>query len=102
MLILEDLKLENIAYQKDKIKNNNIINRISFFNQPIVSDKKRYEEIRKLTTGQGEDYTTSCLSNYYFNKSNYRLLSVDLSRQKKLDSDSKTIKQIEFVGQIEI
>ena len=36
------------------------------------SDKKRYEEIRKLTTGQGEDYTTGCLLDYGYIKDHYR------------------------------
>ena len=30
----------------------------NFYDQPIDSDVKQYEEIRKLTTGQSEDYTT--------------------------------------------
>ena len=33
-------------------------------------------------------------------KSFYRLIVVDLSRQKELDADLKAIQQIEFVGQI--
>ena len=37
-----------------------IINGKNFFDQAIDSDIKRYEEIRKLTTGQGEDYTIGC------------------------------------------
>ena len=80
MLILEDLNWKYYL-AKDKIKNKNVINGKCFSNQLIVSDKKRYEEIIKLTTGQGEDYTTGCLSNYYISI-HYRLLSVDLSRQK--------------------
>ena len=32
----------------------------NFYDLPIDADIKRYEEIRKLTTGQGEDYTTEC------------------------------------------
>ena len=43
---------------------NVIINGKSFYDQPTDSDIKRYEEIRKLTTGQGEDYTTGCLLDY--------------------------------------
>ena len=43
---------------------------------------RRYEEIRKLTTRQGEDYTTGCLLDYDFIKNHYRLIAVDLSRQK--------------------
>ena len=36
----------------------------------------------KLTTEQGEDYTTGCLLDYYYLKNHYRLTAVDLSRQK--------------------
>ena len=43
---------------------------------------KRYEKIRKLTAGQGEDYTTGCLLDYVYIKNHYRLIAVDLSRQK--------------------
>ena len=44
---------------KGIIKNYNvIINGKNFHNQLIDPDLKRYEEIRNLTTGQGEDYTT--------------------------------------------
>ena len=35
-----------------------------------ISGMNRYEEIRKLTTGQGEEYaTTGCLSDYDCQKS---------------------------------
>ena len=41
---------------KDIIKNYNvIINEKKIYDQSIDSDVKQYEEIRKLTTGQGED-----------------------------------------------
>ena len=44
---------------KEIIKNYNIISDgINFYDQPVDSDIKRYEEIRKLTKGQGEDSTT--------------------------------------------
>ena len=33
----------------------------NFYDQAIDYDIKRYEEIRKITTGQGEDYTSGCL-----------------------------------------
>ena len=47
----------------------------------IKSDIKRYKKTRKLT-GQGEDYTTGCLLDYEYIKKYYRLIAVDLSRQK--------------------
>ena len=65
------------------IKNYNvIINGKSFYDQPIDSDIKGHAEIRKSTTGQGEDYTTGCLLDYDYIKNHYRLIAVDLSRQK--------------------
>ena len=43
------------------IKNYNTINVKNFYNQPVDFDIMQYEEIRRLITGQGEDYTTGCL-----------------------------------------
>ena len=36
----------------------------SFFDQPIKNNKVTYENIRKIATGQGDDYTTGCLLDY--------------------------------------
>ena len=77
-----------------------MINGKNFYGQGIDSDLKWYDEIRKLTTGQGEDYTTGCLLDYDYIKNHYRLIAVDLSRQKELDADPKAIQQIEFIGQL--
>ena len=54
----------------------------------------------KLMTGQSEDYTTGCLLDYEYVKNRYRLIAVDLSRQKELHVDPKVIQRIEFVGQL--
>ena len=67
------------------------------YGQPINSGIKPYEGIRKFVTGQGEDYTKGSLLDYDYIKNHYRLIAVDLSRQKELD-DSKPIQQIEFFG----
>ena len=42
-----------------------------------------------MTAGQGEDYTRGYLLDYEYIKNYYRLIAVDLSRQKELDTDSK-------------
>ena len=55
------------------------------------SDIKRYKEIRKLTTGQDEDYTTGCFLDYYYITDHYKLIAIDLRRQKELDADLKAI-----------
>ena len=71
----------------------------NFYDQAIDSDIKRYEEIRKLTAGQGEDYTSGCLLDYDYIKNHCRLIAIDLSREKELDADLKAIQQIDFIEQ---
>ena len=51
---------------------NFIINGKKNYDKPIDSDIKRYEEIRKLATGKGEDFTTECLLNYEYVKKNIK------------------------------
>ena len=58
---------------------------------------KWYEEIRKLKTGQGEDYTTECLLDYEYMKNHNKLISADLIRQRELDVDPKAIQKIQFI-----
>ena len=94
-------KTKRCYLPKSIIKNYHvIINGKNFYNQSIDSDIKRFEEIRKLTTRQGEDYATWCLLGYDYIKNHYKWIAVDLSRQKELDADPKVIQQIEFVGQL--
>ena len=40
----------------------------SFFDQPINKDIKTYENIEKIATGQGDDYTTGSLLDYSYFK----------------------------------
>ena len=48
--------------------------------------------------GYGDDYTTGCLLDYAYFKDNYRLIAVDLSKQKALDADPRVIEQMTFQG----
>ena len=97
----KSFKSKRYYLPKGIIKNYNvIINWKNFYDQPIDFDIKRYEEIRKLTPGQGEDYTTGCLLDYDYVKNNYRSIAVHLSRLKELDADPKAIQHIEIVGQL--
>ena len=82
-----------------KIENWNIeIDGRNFYDQPINDSIKQYDEIRKISTGQGDDYTTGCLLDFAYFEKNYRLIAVDLSKQKALDADSRAIQQIIFTG----
>ena len=82
-----------------KIDNYNIeIDGRNFYDQPMNDSIKQYDEVRKISTGQGDYYTTGCLLDYSYFKSNYRLIAADLSKQKVLDADSRAIQQIIFTG----
>ena len=62
-------KSRRFCSPKGVVKNYNvIINGKNFYDEPINSDIKPYKEIRKLTTGQEEDYTTGCLLGYEYIK----------------------------------
>ena len=54
----------------------------NFYDQPINNLIKQYDEIRKIATGKGDDYTTGCLLDFQSFKNNYKLIAVDLSKQK--------------------
>ena len=83
------------------IKNHNvIINGKNFYDQEIDFDIKRYKTIRKWKTRQGEDYATGYLLDYDDIKNHYRLIAFDLSRQRELNTDPKSIQQIEYVGKL--
>ena len=69
-----------------------------FFNQPINSDLKTYENTIKIATGQGDDYTTGCLLDYCYFKENYKMIAIDLSKQQVLDADPRAIQQINFTA----
>ena len=75
-----------------KIEKYNIeIDGINYYDQSINGPIKQYDEVRKTSTGQGDDYTTGCLSDFAYFEKNYRLIAADLSKQKALDADSRAI-----------
>ena len=75
-----------------KIKNYNIeIDGRNFYDQPSNDSIKQYDEVRKISTGRGDDYTTVCLLDFAYFEKNYRLIAPDLSKQKVLDADSRAI-----------
>ena len=73
----------------------------TFFDQPINSMIKTNEKIRKVSTGQGDDYTTGCLLDYSYFKENYNMIAIDLSKQQALDADPRGIQQINFTANLE-
>ena len=70
----------------------------NFYDQRINDSTKQYDEVRKVSTGQGDDYTTGCLLDFAYFEKKYKLIAADLRKHKALDVDSKAIEQIIFTG----
>ena len=60
-----------------------------------------YDNIRKIATGQGNEYTSGCLLDYNYFKNCYKMIAIDLSKQQALNADPKAIEQINFTGNLE-
>ena len=80
----------------DLEKYNVIIDGRNFYENPIESDIEKYRELKKVMIGKGEDYATGSLLDFNYFDKHYKLVAVDLSKQKELDADPRTIQQIEF------
>ena len=52
----------------------------NFFDQPIKNNKLTYENIRKIATGHGDNYTTGCLLDYTYFKKYYKMIAIDLNK----------------------
>ena len=65
------------------------------FDQPVKSD------MRTIARVQGDDYITGCLLDYNYSKKHYKIIATDLSKQQALDTNSKSIQQINFTGNLE-
>ena len=74
----------------DLEKYNVIIDGRNFYDNPIE------RELKKVMIGKGEDYTTGSLLDFNYFDKHYKLVAVDLSKQKELDADPRAIQQIEF------
>ena len=85
---------------RGEIKNYNVlIDGRNFYDQPINDLIKQYDQVRKVSTGHVDDYTTGSLLDYAYFKDNYKLIEVDVSKQKALDADpTRAIQQIVFQG----
>ena len=74
----------------DIINYNVLIVGRNFYGQPVNDQIKSYDEIRKIASGK----------DYQYFKDHYQLIAVDLSKQKELDADPRTIQEMEFYGML--
>ena len=78
-----------------EIKDYNVmIDGKNIFDKPVKYSKVTYENIRKIATGQGDNYTTGCLLDYMYFKNYCKMIAVDLSKQQALDADLKQFNKL--------
>ena len=78
-----------------------MINGENLFDQTIKNNKVTYEDLRKIATDRGDDYTTDCLLDYPYFKDRYKMIAIDLSKQQALDADPRAIQQIKFTANLD-
>ena len=66
----------------------------NFFDQPVKNDLGTYDNMQKIETDQGDDYTTGCQLDYLYFKEYYKMIAKDFSKKGALDADHKAIQQI--------
>ena len=71
------------------------------FNQSVKNDKITFENIKKIATGRGNDYTTGCLLDYLYFKDNCKMIAIDLRKQQALDASVRAIQQINFTTNLD-
>ena len=59
------------------------------FNQPVKNNLRTYDDIRKIATGEGDDYTTDSLQDYSYFKNHCKMIAINLCKQQELDADPK-------------
>ena len=78
-----------------------MINGENFFDQPIKNSKVRYENIRKICIGSGDDYTVGSLLSYPYVTDTYTMIAADLSKQQILDSNPRAFQQNIFTANLD-
>ena len=64
-----------------------MIDEQNFFDQLVRNNLRTYESIRKIETGQRDDYATGCLLDYDYFKNYYKMIAIDLRKQQALNAD---------------
>ena len=98
--VIRDSYRKYFVPRVDTTSYNVLIDGRNYYDQPINDSIRKYDEISKIATGKGDNYATGCLLDYNYFKKNYKLIAVDLSKQRELDADPRAIQKIEFIGML--
>ena len=66
----------------------------SFFDQPVKSDMRTFDNIQKIVTDKGDDYSTGCLLDYNYFNNHFKMIATNLSKRQPFDADPKAIQKI--------
>ena len=71
------------------------------FDQQINNDIKTFGNIRKIATGQGDDYKTGFWLDYSYFRDNYKMIAIDLNKHQAYNVDFTVIQQINCTGNLD-
>ena len=86
-----------ISPRLELTKFNVLIDGRNFYDQPISDKIWKYDELRKIRTGKGDNCSTACLLDYDNYLKHYLVTACGLSKQKTLDADLKSIQELQCV-----
>ena len=70
----------------------------NFFDQPVRNDLMKFDDIRKIAKGQGDDCTTGCSLGYNY----FKMIAIELCKQEAPDADPKAILvKFSFTGNLD-
>ena len=77
---------------------NVIIDKLAFFDLPIKTEEEAYKKI--INISRNNEYTTGNLLDHDYFKKHYKLIAIDLSKQKVLQENEDLIQQINFIKRL--
>ena len=72
-----------------------------FFVHPVKNYLRAYDNIRKIATGQGDDYTNGFLLDYPYIRKHCKIIAIELSKQYALDANPRAMQQSNFTGNLD-
>ena len=61
------------------------------FDQPVKNDIRTYNNVGKIAVCQEDYYSAGCLLDCVYIKENFKLITIDLSKQQTPNADPKVI-----------
>ena len=98
ILVKETLTVLNTAAQGAAINNDN--KNVIFKNCAPFTNWITEINNAQVDDAQDDDYTAGCLLDYPYFKKYYKLIAINLSKQKNLGADPNAIHQVNFIGNL--